>query len=445
MVAVILVFPMFSAFRAMCLGWGAPKYAEATQTLIVPDDLGKIQDAIGNAALGDTVYVRAGVYRERVFINKSVLLIGENETTTVIESLPDDDAITVTADNVKVSGFTVRNLQNHTINPLSYGIKVLNSHNTTVSDNVITGYLQGVALVGGSGNTVQYNLITRNRYGIFTSGFTINNVISHNVVCNSFWNGIEFDWGGGNIVYANTIINNTAYGLEIPVYAPSLNNIIFHNNFVDNIHTIIEGANVTFQGYGPTPNSWDEDDEGNYWSNYVGEDGNHDGIGDTPFVALYGTVDYHPLMGNFSDIKVSGYWVTMVSNSLVTGPDFRLNGEEATLSMSIFHKENSTGFCRVSIPKTLMADPYEVRLDGEVAVYPRSRELPSSNGTSECLYFDYPPGEHSAEISATTVLSELSLPLVLTLFGLATLLAYAFCRKGISIWRGGYPTNEAKT
>jgi parallel beta-helix repeat protein len=425
-VAASLIFLMSLAFKITCLSWEESKYTDPARKIVVPDDFTKIQNAIDNATPGDTVYVRAGVYTERLLINKSILLMGENNATTVIESSQHEDTITVMADNVTVSGFTVKSGENFT---LSYGIRLSNSHNTTISDNIITGHFEGVGLVGGSSNLIQYNLITKNRYGIFTSNFSTNNVIFHNLVSESIWNGIELNWGGGNIVYANNIVNNTAYGLEIPVYAPSLNNIILHNDFVNNVHTVIEGAQIVYQAYGPSPNFWDNDGEGNYWSDYMGKDEDHDGIGDSPHVTMYGTADHYPLMGDFSDIMIRGFCVTMVSNSLITGSDLRLNGTKATLSMSIFQKANSTGFCRVSLPKALMADPYEVRFDGVVITYPQVRELPCSNRIYECLYVDYPPGDHSIEISGIAVVSEFPMPMVFVFFGPAVILAFMLYRR----------------
>ena len=47
-------------------------------------------------------------------------------------------------------------------------------------------------------------------------------------------------------------------------------------------------------------NSWDNDIEGNYWSNYTGEDLNpHDGIGDTPHVIDATNQDNYPLMNPY--------------------------------------------------------------------------------------------------------------------------------------------------
>jgi len=420
-VAVLLILFTCLGLRTACYGQVESKYADAARKIIVPDDFARIQDAIDNATPGDTVYVKAGVYHEQLWINKSISLIGQNETTTVLETSQYEDTMTITADNVSVSGFTIRNTENSPTFSLSYGVKLSHVNNTTISDNTIMKNLEGVGIIGGSGNMIEYNWVAKNRYGIFVSNFSRNNVISHNYVSDSDWNGIELDWVDGNVVCANTIVNSTAYGLEIPIYAPSHNDIIFHNNFVHNVNTVVEGVTPYYQAYGPTPNSWDNGEEGNYWSDYNGTDANSDGVGDTPYLAIYGTADHYPLMGNFSDFTVSGYAVTLVSDSLLAGSGFSLNGTVATLSMSIYQETNSTGFCRVSIPKGLIDDPYEVKLDGAV-ITPQVRELPSSDEAHECLYFSFSQGKHSIEISATAVLPELALSTFLIFFMVTVLI-----------------------
>jgi alkylation response protein AidB-like acyl-CoA dehydrogenase len=74
----------------------------------------KIQDAIDNATDGETVFVfnDSSPYYERVTVRKSIRLIGENQRTTVIEYrntyFPISITVSLTADDVTFSGFTVR-------------------------------------------------------------------------------------------------------------------------------------------------------------------------------------------------------------------------------------------------------------------------------------------------------------------------------------------------
>jgi len=53
-------------------------------TIIVPDDYPTIQEAINAANLGETIYVRAGIYYEHIVVYKTVRLIGEHQTIQLL-------------------------------------------------------------------------------------------------------------------------------------------------------------------------------------------------------------------------------------------------------------------------------------------------------------------------------------------------------------------------
>jgi parallel beta-helix repeat protein len=83
-------------------------------------------------------------------------------------------------------------------------------------------------------------------------------------------------------VFVRNVIAESRYG--VVAAATSKNNTFTENTFLDN------GLN----GHDPHRwNQWDLDGIGNYWSDYVGYDGNEDGIGDIPYYSLY---DKYPLM-----------------------------------------------------------------------------------------------------------------------------------------------------
>jgi nitrous oxidase accessory protein NosD len=65
-------------------------------------------------------------------------------------------------------------------------------------------------------------------------------------------------------------------------------NYIYHNNFTD----FQWNKTVTTN----SPNVWSNNGQGNFWSNYNGNDKNADGIGDTPYVIDTTNVDNFPLM-----------------------------------------------------------------------------------------------------------------------------------------------------
>ena len=74
----------------------------------VPYDCASIQACVDMAAPGDTVYVYSGTYHEHVSINKQLALLGEDRATTVIDGGGSGTVVYVSASDVVVSGFTVR-------------------------------------------------------------------------------------------------------------------------------------------------------------------------------------------------------------------------------------------------------------------------------------------------------------------------------------------------
>jgi PKD repeat protein len=94
-----------------------------------------------------------------------------------------------------------------------------------------------------------------------------------------------------NSVLKNNIITKCNQGVVSYGYLSSESkyqtNLIYHNNFVDN----------TQNAYDSTTNNWDNGTQGNYWDDYIGEDNDGDGIGDTPYsISGGGNQDHYPLM-----------------------------------------------------------------------------------------------------------------------------------------------------
>jgi pectin methylesterase-like acyl-CoA thioesterase len=69
-----------------------------SNTIYVDDDGGadfsNIQDAIDASLDGDTIYVKNGYYPiDRLFINKTINLVGENSENTIISAQNNDGAV----------------------------------------------------------------------------------------------------------------------------------------------------------------------------------------------------------------------------------------------------------------------------------------------------------------------------------------------------------------
>lgn len=124
-----------------------------------PNNYTSIQEAVDDAGDNDTVYVFNGTYYEAVFINKSLRLIGENKTITILEGNGTRDIITIQADYVTVTGFTIFN--GH------FNILVNHSSHGNISGNIIGSGLQGISVQNGCRQlSITKNSFPDNVYGV---------------------------------------------------------------------------------------------------------------------------------------------------------------------------------------------------------------------------------------------------------------------------------------
>ncbi|MGA2386139.1 MAG: hypothetical protein ABSG33_06370 [Candidatus Bathyarchaeia archaeon] len=78
------------------------------KTIIVPDDYPTIQSAINHADAGDTVFVRDGLYNGTLIIDKQITLIGQDESSTILDAQKaKSQVILIEANNVTVANFTL--------------------------------------------------------------------------------------------------------------------------------------------------------------------------------------------------------------------------------------------------------------------------------------------------------------------------------------------------
>jgi parallel beta-helix repeat protein len=316
-----------------------PQFLELVRAdrLAVPDDCATIQVAIDNANEGDTVFVRNGTYYEHVVVNKTISLVGESNEGTVLNSTDTDPMIpimTVEADNVKISGFTFEgwSFNNIRINATTgvvivgnkivfnaIGILVENSVNITMDDNVLEGFGLdniGIMLDHSSECKMTNNTIANAVYDGVRLWFSNNNLLSHNIFANNDY-GIFVHGSNRNTVSKNTISESGGPGMYFE--ESSSNNVIVHNNFVDN------WTPVGF--WDSSANVWDNGCEGNYWSDYSSNDSDHDGVGDLPYAIDSNNKDHYPLMNPYwipadvnHDLEINIFDVVRITGAYSTTP-----------------------------------------------------------------------------------------------------------------------------
>ena len=249
----------------------------------------KIQDAIDapQTSDGHVIIAREGIYNERLTVAKSLTLIGIIGKTFV-NGDGIGTVVNVTASNVVVRGFTVResgptdpsmllfytnntDILENDIDDSRYGIWLNHSYDCEIGGNRISDSTEGIHLASSSRITISRNILSANSYGIV--------LIESN----------------DNIIRRNNITHNSV-GVESLL---SNNYTVYHNSFINNTEQV--------HLYGST-GVWDNGypSGGNYWSNYTGLDvcsgpyqneTGSDGIGDTRYdIGTTGYQDRYPLM-----------------------------------------------------------------------------------------------------------------------------------------------------
>jgi len=309
-------------------------------------------------------------------------------------------------------------------------VALVDSTNIIVKDLNLTNNVQGLLLKNTTGSLIENVYVSNNWDGICLDRWSNNNTIIHNTVSSNLFMGIYLSTSSGNMVANNTVLNNE-YGLLfdsrvwIHVEDSVLNsnvvrdnivrdntvsnnnfgayliesedNFFYHNNFVNNTCQVRSVDSTS---------KWDYGAEGNYWSDYKGEDLNNDGVGDAPYVIDEDNQDNHPLIGLSSDFCVTWqqetYHVSTISNSTVS--NFRFSQPDKMISFNVSSPDGTSGFCRVTIPNMVLGGPYTLVLDGLPPVNLTER----SNGTHCFLYFTYDHNIRSVKIEGASVIPEFS-------------------------------------
>lgn len=135
-------------------------------------DYATIQAAINapETLNGHTIQVDAGTYYENVLVNKSISLIGEDNSNTIVDGGKADAVITLTANNITISNFTIRN---SSTSGSYYGLLLNGCNNTIVQNNKITQNYMGLVISQSSSNLFRNNTMDGNVYNFAISGSDI--------------------------------------------------------------------------------------------------------------------------------------------------------------------------------------------------------------------------------------------------------------------------------
>ncbi len=173
------------------------------------------------------------------------------------------------------------------------GIVLLFSNNNSILRNIASNCkTSGILLLFSNNNNITENLVENNGgegiYGSLALCYgSSNNQIRKNHINNNTIGLILFSTSSNNKISENFFLNNLEHGVSIGDIN-SDQNMFYNNIFIGNL------INAEDNG---TNNMWDNGIIGNYWDDYIGEDSNNDGIGDTPYQIQgeAGSVDNLPI------------------------------------------------------------------------------------------------------------------------------------------------------
>jgi nitrous oxidase accessory protein len=323
-------YPLYQNSSPQTIVYVDDDFNETTQGWGV-DHFNDIQQGIDHVNPGGIVYVYNGIYQTNVFIEKSISVFGQERATTIIQGLGVASTVTLDADGVIFSGFTVQRSGSTVFD----AVVEVESDNNLIINNVITGGdADGIALDECTGNQIinnyfhdnqgypsdaiylenaQNNIIARNivshnHEGVALEWGSHHNFVNDNTICNNLLDGISVWQSSYNTIGENTITGNGYNGMYVK---DCYENTLFQNNISDNgrngiylylsanYNTVFENTiqgNVengiwidssndnhlyhnnliqnTQQGADSGFNVWDDGypSAGNYWSDYTGDD-----------------------------------------------------------------------------------------------------------------------------------------------------------------------------
>jgi len=249
--------------------------ADVTATIYIRAD-GTVEGTDKIQRVGDVYTFTADIYDSIVVERDNVVLNGAGYR---LKGDGNENGITLS----DISNNTVKNLK---LSSFNIGIVVMGSDNNKILENTITDNFRGLDLTASENNTVSGNYIANNNDGIALENM-YNNIIE-NTITNNTNIGIFLNGAGYNNIIGNDITKNSR-GILVHI---CYNNVIYHNNFVNNTnHVETDDSNGI----------WDNGEEGNYWSDYEerypdAKELDGSGVWGTPYVIDENNQDNYPLM-----------------------------------------------------------------------------------------------------------------------------------------------------
>jgi parallel beta-helix repeat protein len=195
--------------------------------------------------------------------------------------IPDD------ASYVEIVNSTDITIENLNLTKNEIGLRLLYTNDSTIRDvNASGNWEEGIDLSFSNNCIIIGNNVSDNAYGIMLA-LSDNCTLTGNNVRNNPNGGFWIDRSDDCKVTENVVEDVHRYAVFL---SECSNSTFYHNSFINNWYQVSIGG----KSFNDT---WDNGCEGNYWSDYCGNDTGQDGVGDTDLP--YATVDYYPLMSPY--------------------------------------------------------------------------------------------------------------------------------------------------
>ncbi|MEF8879698.1 MAG: pectinesterase family protein [Candidatus Thermoplasmatota archaeon] len=250
-VTAIIFTIFFLSAETMISSHGASKHTEienkmelnSKQTITVDQtgngDYTKIQKAIDAAEKNDIISVKNGYYNETIKIDKTITLIGENKTNTIVNPISKKNkyAIRLGAQNIKIQNLGITNRA-----PGHYTSAVrISSNNIEIQNCNIYNTPIGVATWTPNNRIENCTFWNCKDEAIALLG-SKNNICSQNIINNcTFYDNcdaIELQYSKENIIKNCRIYNNTHTGINA-IASNNDQNLIYNCEIYNNeVHGI---------------------------------------------------------------------------------------------------------------------------------------------------------------------------------------------------------------
>jgi nitrous oxidase accessory protein len=182
-----------------------------SRTIVVPEDFNSIQKAIDTAKLGETVFVKKGIYDETIKIKKSITLTGEDANLVTITGRNADGTVRI-ENNSKV---VIANLTFEYFKDKYNTCIEIRGGELTLKDCIIRGFTGcGINMHSGAKGTVENCLVEEcKQAGIYAFQNTTYAVVRNNVCLDNGSEGIFFNDSASGEVFGNICHGNKSYGI----------------------------------------------------------------------------------------------------------------------------------------------------------------------------------------------------------------------------------------